>query len=49
MDLLDEFEDIHVMPNYGPEHECSEHCWCEPELDSSSEDGTCVFVHRDMN
>ncbi len=41
-------EDVHVMPTYGG-HECSERCWCEPELDSKTEDGARVWVHRDMN
>lgn len=42
-------DDVHVMPNYGKGHECTERCWCEPELDYTSDDGTNVWVHRDMN
>lgn len=30
------------------EHVASEDCWCEPELDSVAEDGTKVWVHREL-
>ncbi|CAN5815546.1 hypothetical protein BH20PSE1_BH20PSE1_01220 [soil metagenome] len=26
-------EEIHVIPEFGREHECSPCCWCDPERD----------------
>ena len=30
---FEEVEDtpIHVMPEFGPQHQCSAYCWCHPE------------------
>jgi hypothetical protein len=43
-------DDVHVMPTFGPEHACSAQCWCAPELDYTDADtGVSVWVHRVMN
>jgi len=41
--------DIHCMPNDGT-HECSEKCWCCPELnaDYTDEGGKRLWVHREL-
>lgn len=42
-------EDTHCMPNDGI-HECSEKCWCGPELnaDYRGEGGKRLWVHREL-
>lgn len=45
----DRKDDVHVMPTYGREHECSEECWCTPELDFTADSGAQVWVHREDN
>jgi hypothetical protein len=39
--------DVHVYP-VEQGHVCSEKCWCEPELDRVAEDGTKVWIHREL-
>lgn len=40
--------DVHVIPTDAP-HECSEECWCEPELEyTDDESGRSVWVHKEL-
>ncbi len=41
-------ETVHVYPLELKPHEISPTCWCEPELDTVTEDGGEVWVHRKM-
>lgn len=34
---------IHVVPLIGPEHVCSETCWCHPEPDNDQPE---LIVHN---
>ena len=41
-------EDLHVVPEVGPEHESSVECWCVPKL--AHLEGTArVWTHRLMS
>lgn len=41
---------IHTMPNFGPVHEESADCWCEPELiaDYEAEGGRKCYLHKEI-
>lgn len=41
---------VHVMPNYGPVHEESKGCWCEPELiqEIDDEHDKQVWLHKEL-
>ena len=41
-------DDVHVMPNHGPEHECSSACWCEPEVEFVADNGNTVWLHKEL-
>lgn len=45
----DDPRDLHVMPNYGAEHDSSVECWCSPWLDWTAPNGGRVWVHREDN
>lgn len=41
---------VHVMPDYGPEHIESKDCWCEPELiaDETPHGGSKCYLHKEL-
>lgn len=45
-DRSDDSSDVHVMPNYGREHEASRRCWCVPTRDTEEPR---LWIHRDPN
>lgn len=32
-----QYNDVHVMPRFGPEHICGWWCWCYPEVINQTE------------
>ena len=44
---LSQSDEVNVMPSWGPEHENSPFCWCDPYLSykDPDTDGE-VWVHR---
>lgn len=42
-------DDVHVMPNYGPPHDSSDECWCEPEVEYTDPDtDRTVWLHKEL-
>lgn len=41
---------VHTMPTYGPAHQESKDCWCEPELvgDYTNEKGVKHYLHKEI-
>lgn len=43
-------EIVHVMPNFGREHNASSGCWCSPIRDAKALlEGNTVWVHNPEN
>ena len=41
----------HIVPMFGPEHECSKDCWCHPALENKvevlvGEHVSLIYVHN---
>lgn len=46
---LDNIEPVrwHVYPTFGPQHECSDECWCSPTLHyQNPQTGDQVWEHH---
>lgn len=42
---------IHVMPQFGKEHECTRDCWCEPVCENTlevihGEAAALIYIHN---
>lgn len=44
-------DDVHCMPDYPEDdphrHQCSDACWCMPEVNYICENGCVVWLHRE--
>ena len=38
---------VHTIPENGPEHFETEHCWCGPELIQTYEGGLKAYLHQE--
>ena len=42
-------DNVHVYPVDDPkDHEITQECWCEPEVEFISDEGNTVWLHRRM-